>query len=195
MNRLLLLAIGIVIIGGGYLLLHHKGEPSTQHLPMEPIVGGWRSYTPGTGRFSVALPVLPQHATDTINDTTTQQLRHYEMYIADAGDGTIYMINMITYPADADLSNHKEVFKSFIDDMVTSNPQNHLLSSEPSHFHGHDAWDFNIQNSEGELRSKMFLDDKSRTLYVLSRLAKPNVPDHGEFDKFVDTFKLNTPSS
>jgi hypothetical protein len=195
MNRLTLLILFAVIAIGGYFLFRSKQSVSHSSVAVTSQEHNeWRSYVPPSGKFTVALPVVPQHATDTVNDITTQQLRRYEMYVAESADDTVYMVNMITYPNNADLKNRQRVFKQFVDDMLASTPKNKLLSSTPTQFQGRDALDFIIQNDEGLLESKLFLEGD--TLYVLSRLAKLNATDNGGFQKFVSSFELsNTPAT
>lgn len=192
MNRLLLLILIVILLSAAYFAFRPK---QTHEMPVQTELttqgkkeGDWRAYTPPSGKFAVILPVLPQRATDTVNDESTQEPRRYEMYIAQSADGTSYLINLITYPDSSELADRQAIFKSFVDDMIASNVHNQLVSSTPAQFQGHEAMDFNIQNNEGTLTSKMFID--GNTLYVLSRLARPDTPENGDFEKFISSFSI-----
>lgn len=189
MNRLLLLLLIAGLIGVSYLLF----RPSTEHEFKEPAVvktgPSWRHFEPQSGKFSVDLPVIPQHASDMISDNNTQHLKVYDMYVAEGVDGAVYMINLVTYQNPEDVKDKGILFQNFINDMLISNPSNQLVTSSDVQYDGLDAKDFTLKNPDATVDSKIFLH--GNTLYVLSRVSKAESPTNGDFKNFISSFKLN----
>lgn len=189
MNRAVFILILICIAWGLYTFFHSSSkEGELQEIKPAEAQSGWRHFLPSTGKFSVDLPVMPQQASEMINDAMTQQLRRYEMYVSEGADGTVYLINLITYPSDADMKDPQKLFKSFIDDLLASNPRNQLISSTSAAHQGLDGMEFKMKTQDAIMNSKMFLEGS--TLYVLSKVSKTET-DNGDFDKFVSSFRIN----
>lgn len=190
MNRITLLFILALLAGIGYLIFRpHTQEEALKEIPPTNISNGWRNFEPQSGKFSVDLPVIPQHASDMINDNATQQLKRYEMYVAEGSDGAVYMINLVTYQNPEDVKDKSGLFQSFMDDMLSSNPRNQLVSSSDIQFNGLEGKDFQMKNDDATVNSKMFLD--GNTLYVLSKVASPSIPENGDYQRFISSFKIN----
>ncbi|MFA6915786.1 MAG: hypothetical protein WC222_05270 [Parachlamydiales bacterium] len=190
MNRFILLLILAILAVIGYWIFR---PPTSEEIIKEPISAkisnGWRHYEPQSGKFSVDFPVIPQHASDMINDNTTQQLKRYEMYVAEGADGAVYMVNLVTYQNAEDVTDKNGLYQSFMDDMISSNPRNQLVSSEDTKLDGLEGRSFKLKNDDAIVDSKMFL--QGNTLYVLSRVAKTGIPENGDFERFITSFKLN----
>lgn len=184
MSRWFIVAVAFLAALGAYQLYMREAEK----VPLEPLYNGerWVRFQPASQKFSVLFPSTPKQAGDTLKDSTTQELRHYELYLAESRSGKIYMINAITLPHRP--SDEQGVFESFVKDMLASNPHNQLASSVPTQFLGRAAWDFEIANSEGLLVSKMFIDGE--TIYVLSLMTKPGQYHEKDFSNFISTFEL-----
>lgn len=193
MSRAILIILLALIAGGAYILFrpHQRMDElaTAAKLRSKPEDSHWKQFDAQSGKFSVDFPSQPQHASDTINDNATQQLKKYEMFVAEGLDGGVFMINLITYPQEEVVKDKQQIFKNFLDDMLTSNPRNQLVSSSNIQYNNHDGMDFKLKNDEATINSKMFLD--GNTLYVLSKVTKNNNKDAGDFDRFVSSFKLN----
>ncbi len=182
----LLILFSIVVISWFALSQYKKSyELLPAALPKKleaPANKDWREFTPRSQKFSVLLPVLPQHASENQAD------RHYEMYVSEKNDGTLFMISLINFKNPIDTKHHEVVLNSIMEDLLNSNPTNELKSSNNDTYENRKALDFTIENKEIVINGKAFMDDQ--TLYVLTRISKLNQQDKKEFDFFIHSFHL-----
>ena len=87
----------------------------------------WREFTAPSGKFTVLLPVLPQHATENVNDPETQQKRKYDMYVSEKHNGTIFMINLITLSGTSSIDREK-ILNHTMNDLISAQPGSQLKS-------------------------------------------------------------------
>lgn len=155
--------------------------------------GEWILYSEKDGKFRIYFPTLPQYATQNIVDPKTQQMRKYEMYIAETNDGSSFMVNKITFPENTDLSDKQKIYRDFVRELSASNANNQVKNSNPTTFHNHDAFDFEMNlNGEAKMDSKLFL--VGPTLYVLSKLSPTQQGSPDDFSFFINSFELLNPA-
>lgn len=188
MSRILFLLILLCIILFSWFAISHYQKayevlPASLPKKLEaPGYKDWHAFTPRSQKFSVLLPVLPQHAAENQAD------RHYDMYVAEKSDGTLFMISLINFKNPVDPKHHEIVLNSIMEDLLNSNSSNELKSSHTDTFENRKSLDFTIENKEIIINGKAFMDDQ--TLYVLTRIAKLKYEDSKEFDFFIHSFHL-----
>lgn len=154
-----------------------------------PAFAEWREFTAQTGKFEVLLPAAPQYAKEAVPIPNMEdKKRRYEMYVSEKMNSTIFMVSLITYPSDFDMSNIDEMLHSAVDEMMQTNPKNRLTKNEDSQFNGNQALDFEIDNMEYHIAGKVFLVGK--TVYLLTYIAKDDNFNLKEYEHFIDSFKL-----
>ncbi len=189
-------SVGIIILiavvaGISFLVYNIKNAykviPITAQPTMQaPPFSDWREFTSGVNGFTVFLPDYPQHASQAVSIPKTNKKRKYEMYAAEKVDGTVFMISVIAYPSQIDLSNPTEVSAEIINEIVQKNPNNHLEKADRSIYQGHEAVDFQIQNPERKVSGKLIF--VGRLLYLLTYIAKNEAYSADEYNHFLDTF-------
>lgn len=192
MARGLIVLIIVMLAVAGYLIVTqyqntYKLLPRVEQQVEVAPFSLWRPYTSDGGDFSVEFPTLPQRATDTIKDPANGEVRKYDMHVSEKNNGSIFMISLITYTGKEKLDN-RTVLQSVKDEMVASNPNNKLLSSEEGLFQTYPAISFSIENKEAHIDGKAFFVDN--TLYLLSYIAKKEHYDSEEYNHFIGSFKL-----
>lgn len=148
----------------------------------------WKTFEPASGKFSVKMPSIPQYAIDVANAPNTNIKRWYEIYASEELDGTVCMVNLITYHPDFDLSNVKELLHNVVNEMVSSNPHNHLLTIKDIAKEGRDGVAFHIENHALEVEGETFL--VGSTVYLLAYTATKTNFDESEFNTFINSFKV-----
>lgn len=150
----------------------------------------WHEFAEPNGKFKVLVPALPQHATENINDSKTQEKKRYDTFISTKDDGTIFMISMITFDS-TDIGSQAEgtqILKEIMNDMVASSPNNKLISSQTEDYKGHPSLNFTLENGDMQIDAKTFVF--ADTLYVLTRIEKPKSESRDEFLFFINSFEL-----
>lgn len=148
----------------------------------------WLEFSSPEGEFTVLFPTLPQHATENLTDPKTNEVRNYDMYVAEKNDGTIFMISLISFPDNAIIHNKRELMEQMMNDMMASNPNNELRDKSFVEWKGRESLDYVFGNKEMTIDAKTFLVDK--TLYVISRIARVENYNTNEFNFFVNSFEL-----
>lgn len=148
----------------------------------------WKPYEPATGKFSVDLPSIPQYAIDVVNVPKTNIKRWYEVYASEELNGTVYLINLITYQPDFELKNTKELLHNVVEEMISSNLNNHILEIKDTNQDGRQAVSFHIENHMFQVKGRAFL--VGSTVYLLAYTARNENFSEKEYDKFVTTFQV-----
>ena len=185
---LLLLAVGGAAI---IWFTQTKDLPQTLDSPnkLHSSTTTWRKYVAPKGQFSVLLPSLPHHATDMVNEPITHEVRQYEMFLAKKDDGTVYSINLISFPAKKTIKEEEKDLEKLVNELLSSNPNNKVKNVLKSQFRENKAIDFSVEADQMSMSGKAFLKDS--TLYVLSTsAAKTNNSNTQEFNFFINSFQL-----
>lgn len=201
MSRMLSLIIIALIVATGYFSIRYFKDsfnttegtsPMVESAAMVPApkYHDWHEFKSSIGKFKVLLPVLPQHATEKLQDPKTKQIRDYDMYVSENSDGSIFMISLITIlesKGSEDLSD-ENLLTAVMNDMLSSNPKNTLDSKKMDTFHGHKALNFTISNNELHIYTKTFFI--GRTIYILTAIAKNEQKNRPDYEFFVNSFDL-----
>lgn len=182
-----ILSLIIFFAKDAYLLM-----PGT--LPKEMAVTPYESWQPFShpyGKFTVKFPVSPQHAKDRIVDPKTQLVLTYNMYASEQGNGTVFMVNLITM-ASKQGKMSKEIMTDAIHNIVNSNPKNKLIQLQEGTFHQIPDIDFTIQNDPYLIHGKAFLQDQ--IVYILTVVANSKDFSEKDMDYFFNSFALQAPN-
>lgn len=198
MTRYLTIFVIIALGLMGYLTYQFSKE-AYRILPIEeeePAVSfevynfqNWHEFSSPNGEFKVLLPTLPQRAVENINDPESNEMRKYDMYVAEKNDGTIFMISLITFPNDRTNNDTEMIMQKMMNDMIAGNPTNELRSVKAGQYKTYDSMDFAYGNEELSVDAKTFM--AGNTLYVLSRIVRTQNFNTNEFNFFINSFELS----
>jgi hypothetical protein len=184
----LLIAIVVLMVLGIFFL-----KDSYQLLPLSASKIGapgpftsWRPYDSPSGKFSVMFPAAAQNATQNITDPKTQTIRHYDMYVAQKGNGSMFMISLITFSSN--ISSDDMLKKTVISDLLAANPQNQLKEMKVGSFENFQTMDFMIANSDTTVQGMTFVD--GNTLYLISAVFPNRFYSADEYNYFIKSFEL-----
>lgn len=183
---LLILVACIIAIYFGVTQYQKSYEVLPAKLPAKPhapMFGGWQEFT--TKKFSVLLPTLPQNAKEKV------QNRLYDMYVAEKEDGTIFMISLIDFNQVINPEKTKAILNAIMEDLLSSNPENELKSSNMDTFENVTSLNFTIQNKQIIMKGRAFLE--GQTLYVLTYISKLTNKSEDEYKFFINSFHLMKP--
>lgn len=191
MNRFLVYLVILGVLLAVFLSTYYAKD-SYELLPVnttlnenpEPLDKSWFQYESPKGEFTVSMPLLPQTATQDIQDPKTAEVRHYEMYVAQTDDGTIYMISVITLPSQP----NQDTLTKIMNDMVAANKGNKLNSSKIGLYQGMTSLDFTIDKDQHFIEAREFIN--GNTIYLLSTISKVEYKNKSRFNYFINSFKL-----
>lgn len=178
---MILALLAIVAASFWYYNQEHKISPQ---LPETGTINAqtlpWTEYIAPLGQFKVLLPTHPHHSREARNE------KNYEIFLAPKDEGTLYSINLITFPE----KEGKDLEKS-LNDMLKSNPKNLIKEMRKGKFNNDNAYDFTVSSQGTQISGKAFL--VGNTLYVLSATTQDGASNPQEFDFFIRSFQLQNP--
>lgn len=197
MARILFVVVVLLVGGLTYLTINYSKDSylllpvSDKILTNTPATDyqSWIEYASPDGQFKVLFPTPPQIVSDKASDPKTKAIKKYQMYMSEKKDGTIFMINLITFPnaQDATLAQD-DVLANVMNDMLVSNPDNHLVVMQEGEYHKHKSLDFVIENATFGYNVRTFATDK--TLVVLSCVYKKGALIPKDFEFFLNSFEF-----
>ena len=105
----------------------------------------WVKFVPFTGKFTVYLPKTPKYAVDIVNVPNTDIQRWYEMYVSEEINGTVYLLNLISYGPDYPITDAKNILHNVVNEIVARNLSNRLTKLEDGKFQNQPAIFFQIE--------------------------------------------------
>ena len=193
MSRFIFLLVALIVITGSLIFVikySQQRDRLSANTSNDPNFAEWHEYNSPTGQFKVLLPSLPQHASEKMNDPKSKQTRMYDMYVVEKDNGTLFMINLITYLENKDPIENDEMLAKVMNDMLISNPKNTLKDMQMVNYQNTQAMDFIIENDQIDLSGRTFILGK--TLYVLTTVAKIENYNPDEFKFFINSFQLES---
>ena len=200
MGRILLIII-VILVGGASIFVITNAKNMYKVIPVDlpakqlnamddSKYDNWKEIQSKNGEFTVQFPVLPQHTYENRKDPQTQEVRRYDIYVSEKGNGTIFMITMITFPAGKITESGGKLLNNAMNDMLQTNSKNKLKTMKIGSFQKAEALDFSIENDQIVIDGKAFM--LGNTLYVLSAIGKNETYNTKEFDHFANSFKLKS---
>jgi hypothetical protein len=193
MNKSAKVLIFLLVVGGVlYLLLHSKEAYKllTQNSSEHNSLADWKKFVPHSEKFEVFLPSTPQYMKEAEPLPHTDKKRFYEMYVSEKLDGTLFLISVMTYPIDLEVSPSSQTLQDVTYELVKTNPNNHLVNIKPNIYQSYEAIDFAVENPPGEAEFKVlgkaFI--VNNTIYMLTYTAHKDNFDQQEYDYFVNSF-------
>lgn len=195
MTRFLLAVLGtafllLIILSLFFLKDSYKILPIAGSNPdLMPAFSDWHEFKPASGSFQAKFPTLPQQGSQNVRDPKTGALRHYDMYIAEKSNGTVFMVSLIDFP---DTTESMEVLKkTIINDLLISNPQNQLKSMQVGNYKLFKTIDFVINNPSTTIEGRTFSD--GNLVYLLTVVFNNSFYNHEEYEYFINSFEWITP--
>lgn len=194
MNRIGIIVVCLALLGAALLYIR-QGTKDSQKAPLASSVSQvdafktWQEFKPQSGLFKVSLPHRPQYAKDLVPIPGTSQNRRYDMYASEDIDGTLYLISVITYPAESETPEEGEdILKQIVDELMKTKPGNQLSMLKDNPFKNQHALDFSFVNRDFYVEGKIFMIGK--TVYVLNYVTRKENLHQEDFQHFLDSFEL-----
>lgn len=168
------------------------GPTSSTLPPVKPFIE-WLSFEPSSKLFKAQLPAVPQSAKQAVALADSNKKRRYEMFASEKMDGSLFMISLITYPSESNMSDSQEILKGVVEEVMQGNAENHLNQLDLTTFHDHQALKFDIKNKEFNVQGLTFLIDK--IVYLLVYVAHQENVNAEDFKYFINSFEIGSSQS
>ena len=185
MKKLAILLVCLIIIGIGINFIYREIEKEKGRAHE---FSKWKEFIPQSKMFKVRLPNLPQYGNDLKEIPGSEHKRHYAIYAAEKINGTLFLIDVITYPPEVDVSSSEDLLNNNLRDFMQGKTNNELKKTLHGVFDTYRSIDFSFNNDEYEIEGKSI--HNGQVVYILSYVTKKDEMDESEYKYFIDSFHI-----
>lgn len=149
----------------------------------------WQEFRSVCGKCKMKFPKNPDHVSEKMRLSQEGFDLKYDAYISAADQQTIYLLLIAQYPEFVDESYAKTSLESFLNGILTHNPNNQLIFADLSLVDGHEALDFFIRTGAVYFKGRALMVKNS--LYLMAMECEIQNYDEASYNTFVSSFKLS----
>jgi hypothetical protein len=177
----LTLLVSPLFAGGAIVKENKKGEALA-------ATTNWQEFRTVCGKCKMKFPKNPDHLSEKMRLAQEGYDLKYDAYISAADQQTIYLLLIAQYPEFVDQSYAKMSLESFLNGILTHNPNNQLIFADLSLVDGHEALDFFIRTGGVYFKGRALMVKNS--LYLMAMECEVQNYDEASYNTFVASFKL-----
>lgn len=148
----------------------------------------WQEFRTVCGKCKMLFPKNPDHVSEKMRLAQEGFELKYDAYISAADQQTIYLLLIAQYPEFVDESYARTSLESFLNGILTHNPNNQLIFADLSLVDGHEALDFFIRTGGVYFKGRALMVKNS--LYLMAMECEVQNYDEASYNTFVTSFKL-----
>ena len=180
------IAGALVLLGPASATAEKKAETVAQ---ATPVGASWKNFDCVTGNCSMKFPSSPQHVSENMNVPEEGYNLKYDAYIAAATEQkTVYMLLIAQYPDFVNESYARMSLESFLNGILSHNPNNQLIFADLLMVDGHEALDFFIRTGGVYFKGRAMMVKNS--LYLMAMECEVQSYDEPHFNHFINSFQL-----
>ncbi len=174
--------LGVVVLAAIVHLVYHLDKEE------DDFYSSWKTFTPSSGLFSIAVPNSPQYGNDLAAIAKTDLKKRYDVYAAEQVDGTLFLVNVISYPKDFQFPPSRDILKQNVEELMHRHVHHNLGNFWDSRVENRNTLNFSFENDEYKMEGRSIHD--GNRIYVLTYIAKKDGFDEENYRHFVDSFKI-----
>lgn len=187
MKKITIVLVCLALIGSSLLFVYQPQKNSQSEIDR---FSTWKPFIPASRLFKASLPYKPQYGKDAIAIPNSDKMRRFDMYASENIDGSLFLISMITYPPEINVSQDAdEILQKNVEEIVANKPGNRLSKMNKGVFKAFKALDFDFENQKYQVSGKAFVN--GNIVYILTYSTIDKKVDPEEFNYFIDSFQLN----
>ena len=185
MKNWTLALMGSVLLCGGQL-------GAVAELPVIQQVAdiSWKTFHSAPGKCSVAFPKEPEHVHQLLPMTEDGYDLAYDVYVSPHQNKAVYMVLIAQYPPFVDHNYSEQSLESFLNGILSQNPNNRLIFADLTDHQGHKALDFFIQTKGVYFKGRAIM--AKNNLYLVAMECETQNYAEVEFNYFISSFKIHT---
>lgn len=159
-----------------------KGQPQVSTME------SWKRFHSLPGSCSISLPSSPEHVKQIMPLTDEGHDLRYDVYVSAFEKKAVYMLLVAQYPPFVNQSHADMSLESFLNGLITQNPENKLIFADLIEVQGFKALDFFIEAKGTYFKGRAVM--ANNTLYLIAMECNMNnyLDDH--FNHFIGSFEL-----
>jgi len=180
-------------VGTLALLCGSIGAPFHQAVktkqPQTIQVSGWKRFHSVPGSCSISLPSSPEHVKQIMPLTDQGHDLRYDVYVSALERKAVYMLLVAQYPPFFASAESDASLESFLNGLVTQNPENKLIFADLTEVNGHKALDFYIQAKGTNFKGRAIMANNNLYLLAMECDTKNYCEEH--FKHFIESFQFH----
>lgn len=182
----ILLVIIFIALGYHYVYKENRDEKTLKDFQT------WQTFIPQSGLFEVSLPLPPHYGKDFVEIEGTDMKKRYDVYASERIDGTLLIVDAITYPPEYEVSSSRDVLSQNIDELIRDKHYNVLKPVVKGNDKGINTVNFSFESQDYRIEGKAFHDHQ--IVYLLAYISRIDGFDEGAYQHFIDSFKILIPA-
>jgi hypothetical protein len=151
----------------------------------------WQKFTSKENGFSVDFPTTPDHVEQKIDIPKSDLSIKYETFLSEPNENAVYVVSVWYYPSEIDMSKPEVNLKDGFEGMLSALPGAKVEKMNITDLNGFKALEFRVKHDEIYFQGKLIL--VYNTLYQVFTVYKENVDVKDDFNRFINSFKLQNP--
>lgn len=159
-----------------------------QSAKTEVVADSWTDFHSVQGKCSVSLPENPEHVRQLLPMPEEGYNLQYDVYVAAHEQKAVYMMLIAQYPPYVTEQYAEQGLESFLNGILSQNPNNQLVFADLTEVQGFKALDFFIQTGGVYFKGRAIMAQNN--LYLLAMECEQGNYLDGNFTHFINSFNL-----
>lgn len=148
----------------------------------------WKKLQSTPGKCRVSMPDQPEHLTQKMLLPEEKTELRYDVYVSGVNNDAVYMMLIAEYPPLIDPAYAELSLESFLNSILTQNPQNRLVFADLVSVHGHKGLDFFIRTKDVYFKGRAIMANNQ--LYLLAMECDMHSYHEPSFNFFINSFEF-----
>ncbi len=148
----------------------------------------WKKLQSTAGRCKIAMPDQPEHLQQKMSLPEENTELRYDVYVSGINDKAVYMMLIAEYPPLIDPSYAELSLESFLNGILTQNPNNRLIFADLVTVQGHKGLDFFIKTKDVYFKGRAIMANNQ--LYLLAMECEMQHYHEASFNFFINSFEF-----
>lgn len=148
----------------------------------------WKKLQSHAGKCKISMPEQPEHLQQKMVMPEEKTELRYDVYVSGVNDRAVYMMLIAEYPPLIDPSYAELSLESFLNGILTQNPNNRLIFADLVTVQGHKALDFFIKTKDVYFKGRAIMANNQ--LYLLAMECEMQHYHEPSFHFFINSFEL-----
>ncbi len=148
----------------------------------------WKEFHAVSSNCKMKFPSSPDHLSENMRLPEEGFDLKYDAYISAVDQKTVFLLLVAQYPDFVDETYARMSLESFLNGILTHNPNNQLIFADLSLVDGHEALDFFIRTGGVYFKGRALMVKNS--LYLMAMECEVQNYDEKNYNTFVNSFQL-----
>jgi len=148
----------------------------------------WKKLQSTPGKCRISMPDQPEHLTQKMLLPEEKAELRYDVYVSGVNNDAVYMMLVAEYPPLIDPSYAELSLESFLNSILTQNPQNRLVFADLVSVQGHKGLDFFIRTKDVYFKGRAIMANNQ--LYLIAMECDMHSYHEPSFNFFINSFEF-----